>query len=380
MKKHLLLLLLFSAASFVFAQQLVKETSLPRADDVLHKTRLNYLTSGPSGMDVLWDFSTLQEAGGTDYKVSYIGKIDSVLSLLESRTQYRYKLSSDSLLSIGYENATIRINNSIPEVSLCYPFSYGDSIGSYFYGRGSYSHSLPVSSYGFSTTVADGLGRLKLPNLDTLHQVLRIRHDRFIGQTYHKDEQTGFENLIGLRDSIRIWLMHNPVTWHVVHFQWYAPGYRYPVLETFENSIYQSGTLNKHFNTAFYHSPIEQEYLEDDPINQAIREQQAFEVEKKIGNKRKAPSASGLFHPKIALEYSLSVGNQLALTYQVNEPAQLELILTTVSGIVLYHQPAVTVPTGVYTKQIDVSGYTDNEFVFCTIVNGQQESMKIVAK
>ena len=54
------------------------------------------------------------------------------------------------------------------------------------------------------------------------------------------------------------------------------PGYRYPVFETFENSIYKFGSLYKHFNTAFYYPLTEQCYLADDPENRIIRDRLAM--------------------------------------------------------------------------------------------------------
>ena len=226
MKNYILLFLLSFVFIRVSAQELSQEISLPRAGDILDKTQLDYTTSGASGGEVIWDFRK-QTVRDDNYKVSYSGKIDSILCLSESRTQYKYRLSGDSLLFVGYENANIRIENKLPAVTLCYPFVYGDSIGSYFYGEGSYSHSLGISSYGFTSTVADGLGSLLLPGVDTLRQVLRIRHNQYIGQVYHADSKFMNDSISCLPDSVRQWLKHDPARWHVVHCQWYVPGYRY---------------------------------------------------------------------------------------------------------------------------------------------------------
>lgn len=377
MRKSILSFFLLFVVSFVFAQQLTQETSLPRTGDKLYKVQLSYTTSGASGREVFWDFSQPKEIGSSNYQVGYSGKIDSVLCLTELRTQYRYQLSSDSLLFIGYENAALRITNTIPEVSLRYPFSYGDSIKSYFYGEGSYSHIITLSSYGLATTVADGLGSLKLPDMDTLHQVIRVRHDRYIGHTFHTEKPTNIHHSACSPDTIQAWLDRSPVTWHVTHCQWYATGYRYPIFETFENSIYQSGTLNKHFNTAFYYPPSEQKYLKNDPANYALREQLAIASEKKSDQsdqKAKKQTFPGSGPHTGLLQYMLSPDKQLTLTYQASEPVELELILTTVSGIVLYRQASGTLST----KQIDLSRCVDNEFILCVIINGRQESVKII--
>lgn len=379
MKNYILLFLLLFTLMSASAQQLSTEYSLPRAKDVLNKIQLDYTTSGSNSTEVLWDFRT-QKVNDDNYTVSYTGKIDSILCLSESRTQYKYRFSIDSLLFVGYENANARIENKLPAITLRYPFAYGDSVGSYFYGEGSYSHSLDISSYGFTSTIADGSGCLLLPGIDTLRQVLRIRQNQYIGQNYHADKQSipDIDSISSLPDTIQAWLQRNPATWHVVHCRWYAPGYRYPVFETFENSIYKCGSLYKHFNTAFYYPPTEQQYLEDDPENRAIRDRLAM-VDEKVPEQGTKDSSlgSGLNHNNF-LNYTLTPEKQLALHYQVNAPIQLEMILTTVSGIVLYHQPPHTIPNGAYTEQINLAGHEECEFVLSTIVNGQQKSQKII--
>ena len=59
----------------------------------------------------------------------------------------------------------------------------------------------------------------------------------------------------------------------------------------------------------------------------------------------------------------LTSEKQLTLHYQVDEPVQLEVIITTISGIVLYHQPVHTVSNGIYTEQVNLAGQGENEFV-----------------
>lgn len=361
------------------AQQLSKDSFLPRGGDKLYKVQMDYTTSGLNGVGVIWDFSKLKVSNGS-YRVNYIGKIDSVLCVSESRTQFKYRLSTDSLIFVGYENANIRIENTLPALVLRYPFAYGDSIGSYFYGEGSYSHSLDIASYGFTSIVADGLGSLLLPDGDTLRQVLRVRQSQYINQIYYADGQCTkkYSDCVSvLSDSIRIWLQRTPATWHVVHCQWYAPGYRYPVFETFENSLYKSGSLYKHFNTAFYYPPTEQLYLENDPENQAIRDRIAM-AHKNIHGEETEDFSSSWSNKNLMINYTLTSDKQLSLCCQVNQSMQLELILATVSGIVLYHQPAHAVQNGIYEKQINLSGYGDNEFILSIVTNGKQKSQKII--
>ena len=79
MKNYILLFLLSFVFIRVSAQELSQEISLPRAGDILDKTQLDYTTSGASGGEVIWDFRK-QTVRDDNYKVSYSGKIDSILN------------------------------------------------------------------------------------------------------------------------------------------------------------------------------------------------------------------------------------------------------------------------------------------------------------
>ena len=130
---------------------------------------------------------------------------------------------------------------------------------------------------------------------------------------------------------------------------------------------------------SFYYPLTEQQYLKDDPENRAIREQLAVVAEKTPGqNSENNPSVSRPGYRSFLLDYTLVPGKQLTLNYQMNEPVQLEVILTTVSGIVIHYQSPHIVSAGGYSEKIDVSQSGDKEFILSTIVNGKQESRKIM--
>lgn len=115
------------------------------------------------------------------------------------------------------------------------------------------------------------------------------------------------------------------------------------------------------------------------PENRIIRDRLAMLDERAFKQESNDFSfTSGGQYGNVLLNYMLTSEKQLTLHYQVDEPVQLEVIITTISGIVLYHQPVHTVSNGIYTEQVSLAGQGENEFVLCTIVNGQQESQKII--
>ena len=111
MKNYILLFLLSFVFMRVSTQELSQEISLPRAGDILDKTQLDYTTSGASGEEVIWDFRK-QTVRDDNYKVSYSGKIDSILCLSESRTQYKY-----SFQEIRYFLSVMKMPISVSKIS-----------------------------------------------------------------------------------------------------------------------------------------------------------------------------------------------------------------------------------------------------------------------
>lgn len=92
------------------------------------------------------------------------------------------------------------------------------------------------------------------------------------------------------------WTIGDSITdykYHSLRKQWYASGYRYPILELTEHSIYDknSKTLDTD-NRWTYFSPLSQEeQLKEDPDNEEIREFQPIQYDKpsKSGNRETNP-------------------------------------------------------------------------------------------
>ena len=73
-------------------------------------------------------------------------------------------------------------------------------------------------------------------------------------------------------DSILYRLATDSLVMEVETYSWYAEGYRYPVFETVKSRNIISHKPEDYFATAFFYPPREHEYLESDPLNKKIVE------------------------------------------------------------------------------------------------------------
>lgn len=271
MKNKLSILLLLVATNAFCQNPLHKSTNLIRGNDVIIKQQVEYKSPGRSGEDILWNFSQLYSINDS-CRVSYQSYDDSTFVSREHRTLYYYSCNNDSLFLNGYENPTIKMQYSMPELRMIYPFGYGMSFNDPFYGEGTYSQKYKLVSKGVNETVADGVGMMILPSNDTLYNVTRIyskqvfteqKSDLLSPEKRETNELTSKEVIVNL-------LKKDSILFQIDTYQWYADGYRYPIFEVIESAVCKTGNKQDYFKTAFFYSPYVHDYLENDPENLAI--------------------------------------------------------------------------------------------------------------
>ncbi len=217
-----------------------------RATDALVKQQVEFKDPGSSGRNLHWDFSTLQPLNES-YSLNYSlrnAADTSTVSGVEHNTRYYYRQQRDSLQAVGYENSTTYMEYTQPEVRMHFPFAYGDTLFSYFTGKGEYCHRMPLAVKGYTRIMADAEGELKLPQFTTVKKALRVH-------TLRHYTETG-------KDSVEMTLDT---------YSWYAAGIRYPVFESIKTilsrktaSAQGEGTGGAAddttvFSTSFYYPP-----------------------------------------------------------------------------------------------------------------------------
>jgi len=219
MKKITLFFITFLVIVGVQAQNshsLTTHRNAYRATDALVKQQVEFKDPGSSGRNLHWDFSTLQPLNES-YKLSYSlrnATDTSSVSGLEHNTRYYYRQQRDSLQAVGYENSTTYMEYTQPELRMHFPFAYGDTLFSYFTGKGEYCHRIPLAVKGYTRIMADAEGELKLPQFTTVKKALRVH-------TLRHYTETG-------KDSVEMTLDT---------YSWYAAGIRYPVFESIKTIL-----------------------------------------------------------------------------------------------------------------------------------------------
>jgi len=123
-----------------------------------------------------------------------------------------------------------------------FPFAYGDTLFSYFVGKGQYCHRLELAVKGYTRVEADAQGELLLPKSETVKKALRVH-------TLRHYTETG-------KDSVEMTLDT---------YSWYAAGIRYPVFESVKTTLSRKGDTKDSkgesmkdstvFSTSFYYPP-----------------------------------------------------------------------------------------------------------------------------
>ena len=139
------------------------------------------------------------------------------LSLFENGYEYLMNSTESSLEEHGYVNSDLKLvlKYSDPVVKMKYPFAYGAQFTDHFIGVATYNDTNTIDFFGDCTVSADASGTLILPDR-VLENTLRV-----------KSIKTGLQvNMCGTTNI------------SITKYNWYATGYRYPVvsISTVENT------------------------------------------------------------------------------------------------------------------------------------------------
>ena len=241
------ILLLFSFFIFLkvglFAQTtLTYSNNCFVAGDSFTYQEIQYSDPGNAGPDQIWDFSKNQLTGKNPVSAiqpANLPKMDGAgdynLSLLENGYEYFMNSTESSLEEHGYLNSEMKLvlKYSDPVIRMKYPFSYGSQFSDHFIGVATYNETSTIDFFGDCTVSADASGTLILP-------------DRVIDNTLRvKSVKTGLQiNMCGTTNV------------NIVKYNWYATGYRYPVLSISNVENQPSVGAVQIINTAFITSQL----------------------------------------------------------------------------------------------------------------------------
>lgn len=191
---------------------LTAETHGFRVGDSHDFIMMKAVEEGPSGADVIWDFTSMEIngknltshmlPGNASEKTQSIPGSNFVLE--EFGNHFVFTLSPDRMEQCGAVSCNLVTRYDKPFLKLKFPMSYGDRFsGPYSGTHESGTSILPVSGYYFIE--ADAYGTLLLPGNIEVNDVLRVKQTRTIQNP-------------------------NGTQIYELTFRWYAQNVRYPVL------------------------------------------------------------------------------------------------------------------------------------------------------
>lgn len=317
------------------------ETNCLRIGDSLKVKEFPYVDAGDGGINMVWDFSFLPQE--REYMLFLkADTLDNVILIGKADNQV-YRLSSDSLLMIGYENPQTRIVYERPQVPMVYPLRLGDRHHSSFEGKGQYCGRHYLWRKGTISTEADGEGILILEEGDTLKNVLRVYSLTTASVRLSEDSV--------LTDSATYQQYIEEKYW------WYARGYRYPVFEITTNTLYhemqpvytEQWARKPELTTACAVSDtLNSDILKNDSLYNVIQSREDI------------------------ISYTLTnENNHLTISYDLSAHARIHVIVADIMGMT-YRNESTTQEAGQsYNMNIDLNGLRCGQYIVYINVNGK---------
>lgn len=246
-----------------------------RAGDKLTRINMPYRNILTSDTLVKWNFAVIK-LSDKETETIY-NEIDSnIVVENENRETRMFYIDSENQSLLRHYRGGMDIKYLIAE-NIKYPILCGSSKYNKFFGEGQIGSASYIKTAGFTSVSADRVGDLITPDEDTIKNVMRVKYHRS-GIT-HIDN--GFSRSFGLtrdsalfsKDSISHWLAKDSITHTIDKLQWYARGYRYPVVEMRKYKTYLYGIPSDSIEMALYYPlNLQVEEITNDEINQSYRE------------------------------------------------------------------------------------------------------------
>ena len=348
----------------ISGQQINQSRNHYRNGDILEKKQVSVEGFDLNGKNGVWSLEDA-ELSKKSFSTEYTAEGDTMMMLERGNRTYFHQ--ENSIVSIiGSENAQELISYDMPETWLKFPMQMGDSTSGYFNGTGRYCDHLFMRRFGTYKTKADAVGKLVLPESDTLRNVIRLHTERYVGTIVTPIDTIKTDIPVFTVDSIVTHMIPDSAKVREDIYRWYAEGYRYPVLEATTLHV-GSTALSKE---VFYFAPEMQEQLALDEENKRIRKQTEEQQDtwNQGGNGSKTPQSP------ISISDVAVHGQTARVTFDLTEDADIKGLVCTISGMVLRQQSQHFGANTNCQMELDCSGLRKGEYVLYLNTNGHVTS------
>ena len=377
MKKLFFIIITIAVCTTLYSQQINQLNNRYRSYDVLEKKQVSVKGFDLNSKNGIWSLEDAELSEGT-YNAEYSTESDTLIAVERGDRTY-FSQDRGTVSIIGSENYMERMSYDMPEAWLKFPMQLGDSISGYFNGTGPYCERLFMRRFGTYLTVADAVGKLVLPEGDTLRHVLRLHTERHVGIRLAPIDTMKCKIPIFTVDSIVRNMAADSVKMQEDIYRWYADGYRYPVLEA--SVLSRNG--KRLTADVYYCSPDVQRTLAYDEENEAVRERLAKEdaaararsLDDDYSRRSKNCGNEGF-----AYNLSLNDGsNLMTIHYDIDHNTKMTALVANTLGYV-YRRVDHNCDSGNGQATIDCKGLRKGQYIIYINVDGNQYAEKINLK
>lgn len=301
------------------------------------------------GTNQVWDMRNLQVVK-KNVPCSYYHPIDSTLreytAKLQNSTSIYYKLENNKIYRMGLDNHTTSIKYDIPEPIQYANVAFDQYLNGHILGKGIYADKDSILLFGTYHTEVAAKGIILISEENTLQNVL-LQHTK-------KD--------------INYSLNHNDtISLSVVEDKWFAPDYRYPIIEC--RTVMDA--KGKCLEEKTYYTPLNNQILgsifgnKESILTQDMSQNQEQEDHLNINDKSLQLKQNS---EKIELDFYND--KEQAVTYGIY----------TNEGMVVFQQSIQKLKKGLVNKVIHVNLRKNNTYIFKIEQEDHHQTYKFIAK
>jgi len=369
MRHYLLLMFCMMTTLCGYSQSafLLTEDNNYRPSDVVPKMNISL-----AGIDLACSKLTINTENLVSSRSKFVQTLldskDSIsdITSIERKKRKYFSLNDDGMYLTGEEDALHKCSFRLRERWLPIHFSANDSIYGLFSGSGIYCKKLHYHKWGEYKTKVMGLDDIVLLTGDTLKNVVRLHTQRkYVCRYLSENSSVIGESVLLSQDSILANLDSASNIIIEEEYRWYVRGFRYPIIEVF---MLKKGKGELCKSWAAYCPPEDQEEMSD-IANEKERE-------------RKIPVPLRGNPQDAYLDYQVIQENDassLRIKYNLEEPAQLQFILSDTKGIV-YKRVCREMEAGGNEDMISYAGLPRGQYVVCIIYKGCEFAEKFTKK
>ena len=330
----------------------MRNTNCLRSGDSFIMVPVTFADTMSAGDNRLWDLSGTKICGKSrKLTLNRSGETDDSLYCIVGNTAYHFLCHGDSVSLNAFENNLSDMAYSRKELLLAFPFDFNSQVSGAFCGTGRYADKWHHVMNGNYRSVADARGSLITIDGDTINNVTRISTVRNMNSLYLAADSS-------VADSMYLWQHDSRL---------YAPGYRYPLMMS--SAVYAADGITRISHKAWY-IPADAIEALDDPDNSDIRRE-----EKDRRNVSTSPeSDSGMDKDRnIAYSFRQDRGTEsVTIEFSVARPADIELVLSDMGGIVYRRESTHAYPGETYSVTFDYGGLPFSAAYGVGITAGQE--------